>query len=54
MCYGFKDGKKYILKSVSYSTKQERLSADKEEQILKLLKESCPYFINLIESFENV
>jgi hypothetical protein len=49
-----KEGKKYGLKQVLYMTEKEQSMADCEERTLELLKGSCPYLINFIESFEDV
>jgi serine/threonine protein kinase len=50
-----KNNQKYAIKVVLYINEDEdqKKHVDKEEGILKLLKNSCPYIVNFFESFQN-
>jgi hypothetical protein len=49
-----KSGIQYSMRAVKYENNEEKSRAAKEQQIFTLLRGSCPYLLNFIESFESV
>jgi hypothetical protein len=50
----FKNNNKYAIKAVNYENDDEKKMADEEEKCFILLRDSCPYLVNFVESFRDV
>jgi serine/threonine protein kinase len=49
----WKGERAFILKEISYESKEEQQAANKEERLIKMINIGCPYLVEFIESFED-